>query len=109
MILQKTQANLLFISLSGTCDYSVLSCCVGNLNIQFQGRGHAKSLLLLGLERVCGLRRELTLYVRDLDGLVVAERSFALPGLVHLVLQAAVNHPELQLDTDAAEFSAIPL
>lgn len=48
---------------------------------------------------------KLTLDVRDLDGLVVAERSVAPPGLVHLVLQAAVHHPELQLHTDDAEFS----
>lgn len=50
---------------------------------------------------------ELTRDVRDLEALEVAESSSPPPGLVHLVLQAAVHHPELQLDTDDAEFSAI--
>lgn len=46
-----------------------------------------------------------TFDIRHLNQFIVTVRSFALPRFVHLVLQAAVHHAKLQLQTGDTQLS----
>lgn len=48
-----------------------------------------------------------TFDIRHLNQFIVTECSFPLPGSVHLVLQAAVHHTKLQLQTGDTQLSCI--
>lgn len=64
-------------------------CVFSSTHFNFRGNGVGAS----------GCRKAfLTFDVGHLDGLVVTKGSLSLPGLVHLVLQAAVHHTKLQLE-----------